>query len=160
VVTHCCACSFFTFWGILVCVQLYSSALYRFIGSTIRAVVFGTSTAVLVMLLTFIGTGFVLRKPDMPPWWGWMFWVSPLQYTLTGLANNEFLGDSYQTTTYEEAAALGGKPLSKAVFERFAIMEGNKWRYTPLLTPPPTPSCLASADDVDKNALKQQAHLE
>ena len=53
---------FFCFWGILVGVQLYSSSLYRLIGSTVRAIVAGVSVAVVVMLLTFLGSGFVLFR--------------------------------------------------------------------------------------------------
>jgi ABC-2 type transporter len=60
---------FFTFWGILVCLQIYSASLYRFIGSCARAIVFGVSIGVVAMLVTFAGSGFVLLKPAIPDWY-------------------------------------------------------------------------------------------
>ena len=60
-----------------------SSSLYRLIGSTVRAIVTGVSTAVVTMLVFFIGSGFVLLRHQIPDYWIWMFWVSPLQVWLS-----------------------------------------------------------------------------
>jgi ABC-type multidrug transport system permease subunit len=118
---------FFTLWATLVCTQLYSSSLYRFVGSSVRAIVAGTSVAVIIMLITFIGTGYVLLRTQIEPWWIWMFWVSPLQYVMTGLANNEFLGKSYQ-----DAGAMGldlaPNGIGKLFMDTYEFNQGNKWR--------------------------------
>jgi ABC-2 type transporter len=62
------ASRFFTFWAILVTLQIYSAALYRLVGMMARAIVFGTSIGVIAMLVTFIGSGFVLQRPQIPDW--------------------------------------------------------------------------------------------
>lgn len=111
----------------LVCTQLYSSSLYRLVGSGIRAIVAGSSVAVIMMLVTFTGSGFVLLRKQIRPWWIWMFWLSPLQYVVTGLANNEFLGDSYKDsgTLGPELAPRG---IGKLFMDTFQFNQGNKWR--------------------------------
>lgn len=60
-----------------------------------------------------------------------MFWVSPLQYAFTGLVNNEFLGDSYGTTSYDNAVVDDSGatvPLGTAVLDLYGFLQGNKWR--------------------------------
>ena len=70
---------FFTFWAILLSVQLYSSSFFRLIGSSVRALVAGVSVAVLAMLVTMAGSGFLVFHDQIPDGWIWMFWLSPLQ---------------------------------------------------------------------------------
>jgi ABC-2 type transporter len=110
---------------------MMSSSLYRLIGASIRAIVAGVSTAVILMLTMFIGSGFVLLRKQIPGWWIWMFWISPLQYTFTGLANNEFSGKSYKDRgELPESAAPDG--LGKYVLDEYQFNQGNKWRCVPL----------------------------
>ena len=73
---------FFTFWGILFTLQLYSSSFYRLIGSTVRAIVTGTSVAVVAMLVTLAGSGFLLLQDQIRPWWIWMFWCALVGWSL------------------------------------------------------------------------------
>ena len=77
-------CRFFCFWGTLICLQMQSSALYRFIGAAIRSPITGTSVAVLLTLVNILGSGFVLIRSEMPVYWRWVTWVAPLSYTFTG----------------------------------------------------------------------------
>lgn len=109
--------------------QLYSGSLYRMLGTTLRSLVFGTSAAVVIMLMTFLGSGFLILRDQLPPWWKWLFWVSPLQYALTGLANNEFLGPSY-----DRIVEVNGEDLrfGDVVLDQYQFMKGNKWRYVSL----------------------------
>ena len=122
---HACACRFFCFWGTLVAMQLYSASLYRMLGTTLRSLVFGTSCAVVIMLLTFLGSGFLILRQQLPPWWKWLFWVSPLQYALTGLANNEFLGASYDRFVSVDGVE---RRFVDVVLAQFQFNIGGKWR--------------------------------
>ena len=105
--------------------QIYSSSLYRFIGTSLRSLVLGTSVAVIIMLLTMLGSGFLILRKQMPAGWSWMFWVSPLQYALTGLANNEFLGDSYDDSVLVEGVE---RRFGEVVMQQYQFNIGNKWR--------------------------------
>lgn len=81
------------------------------------------------MLLTFLGCGFVLLRPAIPDYWIWMFWFSPLQYALTGMANNELLADSYDRIIPEVSPT---EPLGRLVLETYGVNIGNKWRCVPM----------------------------
>lgn len=118
-------CRFFCFWGTLVAMQLYSASLYRMLGTTLRSLVFGTSVAVVVMLLTFLGSGFLILREQLPPWWKWLFWLSPLQYALTGLANNEFSGASYDALVPVEGVE---RRFGDVVLSQYQFNISNKWR--------------------------------
>ena len=65
---------------------------------------------------------------QIPDYWIWMFWVSPLQYTLTGLANNEFLGDSYKGRGIYDGTEIAPDGVGALVLEQYQFMVGNKWR--------------------------------
>lgn len=105
--------------------QLYSASLYRMLGTTLRSLVFGTSCAVVIMLMTFLGSGFLILREQLPPWWKWLFWVSPLQYALTGLANNEFLGGSYDHTVSVDGVE---SRFGDVVLGQFQFNIGGQWR--------------------------------
>ena len=64
-----CVYRFFCFWGTLVGLQIYSASLYRLLGTTLRSLVLGTSVAVIVMLLTMLGSGFLILRKQMPAGW-------------------------------------------------------------------------------------------
>lgn len=80
------------------------------------------------MLLTMLGCGFLLLRPDIPNYWIWMFWLSPLQYALTGMANNELLADSYDKIIPEISPDV---PLGRFVLETYGVNVGNEWRCAP-----------------------------
>jgi hypothetical protein len=123
-------CRFFCFWATLIALQLYSASLYRLLGTTLRSIVFGTSVAVVVMLLTMLGSGFLLLQNQIPGWLNWLFWVSPLQYALTGLANNEYSGKSYDRLVPVED---GLRRLGDVVMQQNQMNVANKYRCVPSL---------------------------
>lgn len=65
-----------------------------------------------------------------------MFWLSPLQYTFTGLANNELSGESYRDPG-ELSADVAPRGLGHYVLEQNQFMIANKWRCAALLWLPP-----------------------
>ena len=43
----------------------------------------------LTLLLIFMLGGFILPKNEIPDWWGWAYWVSPMSYGYNAIAVNE-----------------------------------------------------------------------
>ncbi|KAF6262511.1 ATP-binding cassette transporter [Scenedesmus sp. NREL 46B-D3] len=80
---------FFVFFGYLTLLHQMGTSLFRLMGALGREVsrtnVFGSFALVLLILLG----GFALKRPDIHPWWIWMFWVSPITYGMNALAINE-----------------------------------------------------------------------
>lgn len=69
------SCRFFIYIGYLILLHQMGIALFRLMGALGRDVsvtnVYGSFVLVLVILLG----GFALKRPDIHPWWIWMFWV-------------------------------------------------------------------------------------
>jgi hypothetical protein len=107
-------------------VQLYSASLYRLLGTTLRAIVFGVSVSVVVMAITMLGSGFLILQNQIPAWLNWVFWLSPLQYAMTGMANNEYSGQSY-----DRLVPVGKKilRLGDAVMQQYQFTIAEKYRY-------------------------------
>jgi ABC-2 type transporter len=123
-------CRFFCFWATNIAVQLYSASLYRLLGTTLRAIVFGVAVAVIVMLVTMLGSGFLILQDQLPHWLNWVFWFSPLQYAMTGMANNEYSGDSY-----DRLIPVGDdtQRLGDVVMRQYQMNIDNKYRCAPSL---------------------------
>ncbi|KAK9816709.1 hypothetical protein WJX72_004056 [[Myrmecia] bisecta] len=81
---------FFTFWLILFLVHQMAVSLFRLMGAIGRTLVAATTLGSLLLLVVIVLGGFVLIKPDIPPWWIWGFWISPLMYAQQAIAINEF----------------------------------------------------------------------
>uniref|UniRef100_A0A7S3UDR3 ABC transporter domain-containing protein n=1 Tax=Picocystis salinarum TaxID=88271 RepID=A0A7S3UDR3_9CHLO len=67
--------------------------------------------------------GFVRRQPDIPAGWIWMYWITPLSYTLYALAVSQ-LGDSSTLITLE----IGGEePVSQFLENSFGFEYSFRW---------------------------------
>jgi ABC-type multidrug transport system permease subunit len=106
-------------------VQLYSASLYRLLGTTLRAIVFGVSVSVIVMAITMLGSGFLILQNQIPAWLNWVFWFSPLQYAMTGMANNEYSGESY-----DRLVPVGNEMqrLGDVVLQQYQFNVADKYR--------------------------------
>ncbi|KAL0738242.1 hypothetical protein Bca4012_014452 [Brassica carinata] len=90
---------FFRQFLIFFALHLSCISMFRAIAATFRDFVLATTMgSVSVVLLSLFG-GFVLRKPSMPAWLQWGFWLSPLSYAEIGLTSNEFFSTRWSQTT-------------------------------------------------------------
>lgn len=67
--------------------------------------------------------GFVRRQPDIPAGWIWMYWITPLSYTLYALAVSQ-LGDSDALITLE---VEGEMPVSQFLEDSFGFKYSFRW---------------------------------
>ena len=89
------AAAFFTFWFILYSAAICMTAFFRLIGAA-----FGTFDAaskvsglMIISLVTYIG--YEIRKPEMHPWFVWIYWINPLSYAFSALLSNELHGQTF-----------------------------------------------------------------
>ncbi len=65
-------------------------------------------------------SGFILSKSNVPPWWVWAFWISPITYTQQALSINEMLDPRWDVpTTYNGQNTTVGLATLE-VWRRFA----------------------------------------
>ncbi|KEF60199.1 ATPase [Exophiala aquamarina CBS 119918] len=86
------AAAFFTFWIITYTAAIAMTAFFRLVGAAFPT--FDAASKVsgfaVSALLTYMG--YEIRKPDMHPWFVWIYWINPLAYAFESLLANEFHG--------------------------------------------------------------------
>ncbi|PHH87936.1 hypothetical protein CDD83_8226 [Cordyceps sp. RAO-2017] len=82
--------SFFTFWVVVVATTMCMTALFRAIGASFSTFDGASKLSGFVVSATFMYAGYMIRKPQMHPWFVWIFWINPLAYAFDSLMSNEF----------------------------------------------------------------------
>jgi ABC-type multidrug transport system permease subunit/ABC-type multidrug transport system ATPase subunit len=68
------------------------TALFRAIGAAFSKFDGAAKLAGIVILTAMMYTGYMIRKPQMHPWFVWLYWLNPLAYAFNALQSNEFHG--------------------------------------------------------------------
>ena len=75
--------------------MLVVMALGGYIISRGRTEILSLSACLYISFHTFIHFSCYIVTDDIPSWWIWGFWFSPLMYAQNAASNNEFLGHSW-----------------------------------------------------------------
>jgi ABC-type multidrug transport system ATPase subunit len=84
------AAAFFTYWIINFFTAMSMTALFRLIGAAFATFNSATKVSGLSIVATFIYMGYMIIKPEMHPWFVWIFWINPMAYGFEALLGNEF----------------------------------------------------------------------
>eukprot|EP01132_Coremiostelium_polycephalum_P005617 gene5617-6990_t len=93
--------SFFLFIIGLTATNLVSQGVYQATSSLTSTLLTSilVSPAIIIMILIFIG--FMLPQGNIPSWWIWMHYLSPLKYIFEMMATNEIYGLEFGCTEKE-----------------------------------------------------------
>lgn len=84
--------AFFTYWFVIYMSTMVMTALFRAIGAGFPT--FDAASKVsgfsISALITYIG--YQIPKPEMHPWFVWIYWINPMSYGFEALLGNEFKG--------------------------------------------------------------------
>ncbi|KAE8684728.1 ABC transporter G family member 29 [Hibiscus syriacus] len=69
--------------------QQMAAGLFRLIAGLYRTIVIANTGGALTLLLVFLLGGFIVPKREIPNWWEWAYWVSPLSYGYNAFTVNE-----------------------------------------------------------------------
>ncbi|KAJ3494474.1 hypothetical protein NLG97_g4053 [Lecanicillium saksenae] len=114
--------AFFTYWAIILSTAFCMTALFRAIGALFKSFDAASKVSGIVVTALFLYTGFQLQKPQMHPWFVWLFWIDPLAYAFDALLSNEFhgkivncvgnnlipSGPDYMNSTQSACSGIGG----------------------------------------------------
>lgn len=81
---------FFTYWAIVVATTFCMTAMFRAIGAAFSTFDGASKVSGFAIAACIMYTGFMIRKPQMHPWFVWLFWLDPLAYAFDALLSNEF----------------------------------------------------------------------
>jgi ATP-binding cassette, subfamily G (WHITE), member 2, PDR len=83
---------FFLYFLITYISMFVMSAIFRTLAAITKTVSQAMMLAGVMVLALVIYTGFVIRVPQMHPWFGWIRWINPVYYAFEILIANEFHG--------------------------------------------------------------------
>ncbi|OMO66550.1 hypothetical protein COLO4_30505 [Corchorus olitorius] len=80
------------FKNMLVVLLMHQAAasLFRLISGVCRTMVVSNTAGMCALLFFVLVGGVTLTRTEIPPWWKWGYWCSPLSYIFNALAINEF----------------------------------------------------------------------
>lgn len=142
------ASAFFTFWTIVLFTTFCMTAMFRAIGAAFGTFNDASKVSGLVVSAVFMYTGYMIQKPQMHPWFVWLFWIDPLAYAFDALLSNEFhnkiipcvgtnlipSGPDFQDSNYQSCAGVGGAIAGKTYVEgdnylaSLSYDHGHLWR--------------------------------
>lgn len=86
--------AFFTFWIINFAVTMAMTALFRLVGAAFPNFDAASKVSGFLVSALIMYTGYMIIKPNMHPWFVWIFWIDPLAYGFEALLANEFHGQN------------------------------------------------------------------
>lgn len=87
---------FFKQMLLLCIVEQMAGAMFRFFAGLCRTMILAQTLANVLILILFVTGGFLVPRTDMPPWWIWAYWISPMTYADSALSVNELLAPRWQ----------------------------------------------------------------
>ncbi|KAJ5280475.1 ABC multidrug transporter atrF [Penicillium angulare] len=114
--------AFFTYWVVVFSSAMTMTALFRAVGALFTTFDGASKVSGFLISALIMYTGYMIQKPEMHPWLGWIFWIDPLAYGFEALLSNEFFGKTipcvnnnlipfgpgYTDSQYQSCAGVGG----------------------------------------------------
>jgi len=157
-------------------IQQMAAGLFRFIAGVCRTMIIANTGGTLMLLFVFMLGGFILPREEIPKWWRWGFWISPLSYAFNSLAVNEMLAPRW----INKRASDGTTSLGVAVLNNFDAFTDKNWFWIGAggllgfailfnvlftltlmyLSPPGKPQAIMSEEDADELEAEQESKEE
>lgn len=114
--------AFFTFWVILIAITFCMTALFRAVGAGFSTFDGASKVSGFLIGCCVIYSGYMIQKPQMHPWFVWIFWLNPMAYGFDALLSNEFhnriipcvgnnlipSGPGFENPDHQACAGVGG----------------------------------------------------
>lgn len=140
--------AFFTYWIILFAVAMTMTACFRMIGAALPTFDAASQVAGFWIGCIIMYAGYMIPKPNMHPWFVWIYWIDPIAYAFEALSANEFHGQTipcvnnnlvpngpgYTDLAYQACTGVRGAPIGSPVLSGDDYLHGlsyshaNVWR--------------------------------
>ncbi|XP_057977096.1 ABC transporter G family member 42-like isoform X2 [Malania oleifera] len=104
-------------------IQQMACGILRLIAGVCRTMIVAHTGGALSLLLLFLLGGFIIPKGELPTWWKWGNWVSPLAYGFKAMTVNEMLSLRWMN----KMASDNVTRLGVAVLESFNVSPRSSW---------------------------------
>ncbi|PYI04413.1 hypothetical protein BO78DRAFT_431332 [Aspergillus sclerotiicarbonarius CBS 121057] len=113
---------FFTYWILVFTTTITMTALFRAVGALFSTFDGASKVSGFLISALIMYTGYMIKKPQMHPWFGWIYWINPMSYGFDALLSNEFhgkiipcvgtnlipSGEGYNGDGHQSCAGVGG----------------------------------------------------
>jgi ABC-type multidrug transport system permease subunit/ABC-type multidrug transport system ATPase subunit len=86
------AANFFTYWITLFAVTMCLTQMFRGIGALFSTFDGASKISGFLVTALVVYAGYMIQRPEMHMWFGWIFYVNPMAYAFEALLANEFHG--------------------------------------------------------------------
>ncbi|CAG8031504.1 unnamed protein product [Penicillium salamii] len=83
---------FFTYWIVLFAVTMCLTQMFRGIGALFTTFDGASKISGFLVTALVVYAGYMIARPEMHMWFGWIFYLNPMAYAFEALAANEFHG--------------------------------------------------------------------
>ncbi|XP_016169834.1 ABC transporter G family member 29-like [Arachis ipaensis] len=118
------ATRFFKHLLLVFLVQQMAAGMFRVISGVCRTMIIANTGGALMLLLVFLLGGFLIPKRDIPKWWIWGYWISPLTYAFNAFSVNEMLAPRWNHPSSDGSPTLGAKTL-----DTFGVPDEKRWYW-------------------------------
>ncbi|XP_021295062.1 ABC transporter G family member 35-like [Herrania umbratica] len=119
------ASRFFKNFLLVFLIQQMAAGLFRLIAGLCRTMIIANTGGTLTLLLVFLLGGFIIPKGQIPKWWEWGYWVSPMTYGFNAFTVNEI----YAPRWMNKLASDNVTRLGVAVLRNFDVPNDKNWYW-------------------------------
>ncbi|KAK4413837.1 ABC transporter G family member 36 [Sesamum alatum] len=116
---------FFKQFLLIFAIQQMAAGIFRLIAGICRTMTIANTGGSLTLLLVFLLGGFILPRDQIPDWWRWAFWVSPLSYGYNAIVVNEMFAPRWMN----KFASDNTRRLGVAILNNFNIFSDKNWYW-------------------------------
>ncbi|KAE8678602.1 ABC transporter G family member 36 [Hibiscus syriacus] len=105
--------------------QKMAARFFRLIAGLCRTMVIANTGGALTLLLVFLLGGFIVPKREIPNWWEWAYWVSPLSYGYNAFTVNEM----FDPRLMNKLASDNVTPLGVQLLRNYDVPNNENWYW-------------------------------
>lgn len=114
---------FFFFAGVLFLTQQAMTQFFLTIVAFFPNYMIASSSSAVLLLFMILFSGYVKAPSDIPVYWLWLYYVDPVSWALTCLAQNEFQSDKFSAVT------PSGVTQGDVVLDMFGFQTDSNWKW-------------------------------
>ncbi|MBA0807578.1 hypothetical protein Gohar_023374, partial [Gossypium harknessii] len=119
------ASRFFKTFLLVFLVQQMAAGIFRLIAGICRTMIIANTGGALTLLLVFLLGGFIIPKGEIPKWWEWAYWISPLTYGYNAFTVNELFAPRWMN----KKASDNITSLGVQVLRNFDVPNDKNWYW-------------------------------
>ncbi|KAK9815219.1 hypothetical protein WJX72_000157 [[Myrmecia] bisecta] len=120
---------FWLHWLIIFLTNMSSNAMFRACAAIGRDPILASTTGVIAIFAVIFSAGIMIARFSIPGWWIWLYWISPVAFSVRALAINEFSAPAWDVRNPDNRS----QRLGDALLDSFGIQTDTFWVWLGIL---------------------------